>query len=267
MSSLSDMIGIFDSGIGGLTVVKEINRQLPGYSVLYLGDTARTPYGTKSLETIRTYTLEDAQFLVKHGAKVIVIACNSASSAAADDLRKALSVPVFDVIASAAAAAVRATKKKRIGLIGTRATVNSGAYERAIHVIDQKIKVLGQACPLFVSLVEEGWEKEGEAVRIVTRCLKGLKTKTIDTLILGCTHYPILKATIQRKIGRRVKLVDSSEEVVKTLAAYLKEHPEIEKTLTKGEDHRFFVTDITEQFHGLAQRWLKRSLKLEKAEV
>ncbi len=260
------MIGVFDSGIGGLTVVKEIARQLPGYSVLYLGDTARTPYGTKSLETIRQYAQECVEFLLKHGAKLIVIACNSASSAWSAEFRTSLRVPVFDVIAPAAKRAVELTLKKRIGLIGTRATVNSGAYERAIHAIDSRVNVLGEPCPLFVPLVEEGWEDDAVTVQVVKRSLQGLKTKTIDTLIMGCTHYPILREIIQRKIGRKVKLVDPAEEVVKTLAAYLKEHPEIEKTLTRGQDHRFFVTDVTEQFQAVAQRWLKRSLRLEKAE-
>ncbi len=259
------MIGVFDSGIGGLTVVKEINQQLPGVSVLYLGDTARTPYGTKSLETIRQYAKECAEFLLKQGATVVVIACNSASSAAAEELRRTIAVPVFDVIAPAAKRAVDLSIKKRIGLIGTRATVNSDAYERAIHAIDPNITVLGVPCPLFVPLVEEGWEKQGETVSIVKRCLQGLKTKTIDTLILGCTHYSLLREIIQRKIGRKVKLVDPAEEVVKELATYLKRNPEIEKTLTKGEDHRFFVTDVTEQFQAVAQHWLKRSLRLEKA--
>lgn len=261
------MIGVFDSGIGGLTVVKEINRQLPGYSVLYLGDTARTPYGTKSLETIRQYAKECAEFLLKNGATIIVIACNSASSAAAEELRKTLPVPVFDVIAPAAKRAVELSIKKRVGLIGTRATVNSHAYDTAIHMIDPNVKVIGESCPLFVPLVEEGWEKDAVTVQIVKRCLQGLKTKTIDTLILACTHYPILRETIQRKIGRKVKLVDSAEEVVKTLAFYLKQHPEIETTLTRGEDHQFFVTDVTEQFQAVAQRWLKRSLRLEKAQL
>jgi len=259
------MIGVFDSGIGGLTVVKEITKQLPGYAVLYLGDTARTPYGTKSAETIRKFAQEDARFLVEHGAKIIVIACNSASSAAADDLRKKLSVPVLDVITPAAAEAARFSAQKRVGVIGTRATIASGAYTRAMTSIDPKIKVMSQACPLFVPLVEEGWEKEGVTVQIVKRGLQGLKTKAIDTLILGCTHYPVLREMIQRKIGRKVKLVDSSEQVVHSLATYLKEHPEVEKTLTKGTDHRFFVTDVTDQFQAVAQRWLKRSLKLEKA--
>ncbi len=258
------MIGVFDSGIGGLTVVKEIVKQLPGMPVLYLGDTARTPYGNKSAQTIQQYTLQDAQFLISQGATVIVVACNSASSNAYSLLTTNYKLPMFDVIVPAARRAAQLTKKKRVGVIGTRATIGSLAYDQAIHSIDPAISVVGQACPLFVPLIEEGWAKKGETTRVVKLSLQGLKTKNIDTLILGCTHYSIIRDIIQVKIGKRVKLVDPAEEVVKELSGYLKSHPDLAQSLRSTVDHRFMVTDVTEHFQSIAQSWLKRSVKLEK---
>lgn len=258
------MIGVFDSGIGGLTVVKEITKQLPGMPVLYLGDTARTPYGNKSPQTIQQYALQDAQFLITQGATVLVMACNSASATADAFLSSQLTVPLFEVIVPAARRAATLTKKKRVGVIGTRATVGSLAYDQAIHSIDPKVSVVGLACPLFVPLIEEGWAKKGETTRVVKLSLQGLKTKNIDTLILGCTHYPIIRDIIQVKIGKRVKLVDPAEEVVKELSQYLKSHPDLAQSLRSTADHRFMVTDVTEHFQAIAQSWLKRSIKLEK---
>jgi len=258
------MISVFDSGIGGLTVVKEIVKQLPGMPVLYLGDTARTPYGNKSPETIRQYALQDAQFLISQGATMIVVACNSASSNAYQLLTTNYKLPIFDVIIPAARRAVALTKKKRVGVIGTRATIGSRAYEKAIQTIDPNVTVIEHACPIFVPLIEEGWAKKGETTRIVKLSLQGLKTKNIDTLILGCTHYPIIRDIIQVKISKRVKLVDPAEEVVKELAQYLKTHPKLAQSLRSTEDHRFMVTDVTEHFQAIAQSWLNRSVKLEK---
>ncbi len=258
------MIGVFDSGIGGLTVVKEIIKQLPGMPVLYLGDTARTPYGNKSPEMIQKYALEDAQLLIDQGAKVIVVACNSASSAASEILHSTFNTPIFEVITPAAKRAIELTKKKRVGVIGTRATIGSMAYDVAMRAIDPAITVIGQACPIFVPLIEEGWAKKGETKRIVKLSLQGLKTKNIDTLILGCTHYPIIRDVIQVKIGKRVKLVDPAEEVVRELKKYFGANPLLVEQCRSREDHRFMVTDITEHFQGIAQSWLKRSIKLEK---
>ncbi|MBI5135627.1 glutamate racemase [Candidatus Uhrbacteria bacterium] len=258
------MIGVFDSGIGGLTVVKEITKQLPGMPVLYLGDTARTPYGNKSPETIGQYALQDARFLIDHGATVIVVACNSASSVASKILNSEFDNPVFEVITPAARRAATLTKKKRVGVIGTRATIGSRAYEQAIHAVDDRVSVMGQACPLFVPLIEEGWAKKGETTRIVKLSLQGLKTKNIDTLILGCTHYPIIRDLIHAKIGKRVTLVDPAEEVVKDLRQYLDAHQAVAQSLRSAADHRFMVTDVTEHFQSIAQSWLKRSVRLEK---
>ena len=261
------MIGVFDSGIGGLTVVKEITKQLPGMPVLYLGDTARTPYGNKSAQTIQQYALQDAQFLIAQGATVLVIACNTASATAYQFLKSKISIPMFDVIIPAARKAATLTKKKRVGVIGTRATIASGAYTAELHNIDPAITVEGQECSMFVPLIEEGWAKKGETTRIVKLSLQGLKTKNIDTLILGCTHYPIIRNIIQVKIGKRVKLVDPAEEVVKELAQYLKAHLDLAQSLRSTVDHRFMVTDVTEHFQAIAQSWLKRSVKLERVSL
>ncbi len=261
------MIGVFDSGVGGLTVVREIFDKLPEYQIVYFGDTARTPYGTKSEETIKKYAREDAKFLLEHGAKIIVIACNTASAVAADILRKESGVPVFEVITPAAEAAARATRNGRIGVIGTRATIGSGVYDTMLKKLKPGAEVRSQACPLLVPLVEEAWLDNPETKRIVKKYLQPLKNKQIDTLILGCTHYPVLKKIIKARIGRRVRLVDSAEEVVRELKDFLAEHGEVEKSLTVGTDHKFYVSDLTPQAPRIAEKLLGRVVKLEKAEV
>ncbi len=261
------MIGIFDSGIGGLTVVKELLRQLPQYQILYFGDTARLPYGTKGQETITKFGLEDAAFLESYGAHVIVIACNTASAVAASAIRAASKVSVFDVIVPAVEKAAQVTKNKRIGVIGTYATVNSGVYERLLKEKHPDMKVLGQAAPLLVPLVEEGWLKRPETKRILKYYVRPLLQQGVDTLILGCTHYPFLKSMLQQYVGRRVKLVDPAEEVAKELAQYIKDHPELEATLKKGSSHQFFLSDVTPRFQGIAEKWLGMKITIEKASL
>lgn len=261
------MIGIFDSGLGGLTVAREIMERLPGYDICYLGDTARTPYGNKSPETIIRYARENTEFLLEHGAQLIIVACNSASAAALEALEASYSVPIIGVIEPAARRAVQMSRLKRIGVIGTRSTIASGAYDRAILNIDPSAVVIGHACPLFVPLIEEGWAKRGETKRIIRINLQGLKTKSIDTLVLGCTHYGFIKEEIGQRIGRKTILVDPAEECAKYVVDYLKEHPSLEARLSHTGRHRFFVSDITDHFHALAQQWLKMGLSLEKAEL
>lgn len=261
------MIGVFDSGVGGLTVVREIFDKLPDYQIIYFGDTARTPYGTKSKETIIKYAREDAKFLLERGAKIIVIACNTASAVAAEILRKESGVPVFEVIVPALRAALSATKKGKIGVIGTRATVTSGVYEIMMKKNNPDIEVVSQPCPLLVPLVEEAWLNQPETKRIVKKYLQPLKNKQIDTLILGCTHYPVLKNMIKSRIGRGVKLVDSAEEVVHELKKFLANNSEVEKSLAKDGDHKFYVSDLTPQLPRIAEKLLGRKIKLEKVEV
>lgn len=257
------MIGVFDSGIGGLTVVRAVKRNLPDYDILYFGDTARTPYGTKSQETVIQYALEDADLLLQKGAQMLVVACNTASSIATETLKERFDVPILEVISPAVKMAVSDPKRKRVGVIGTRATVNSGVYEGKIKAIRSEMKVYGQPCPLLVPLVEEGWLKKGETRKIVKKYLYPLKVKQIDTLILGCTHYPLLKEIIQAKIGKRVKVIDSSEALSDSVMDFLHHNPDIDRRLQKNGACHFYVSDVTGQFQKIAQTILKTAVTLE----
>ena len=257
------MIGVFDSGIGGLTVVRALMQEIPSYTIAYFGDTARTPYGSKSRQTVIQYALEDSEFLMKQGAKIIVIACNTASSAATEILMENFPLPIFEVISPAVELAVQSSKRLRIGVIGTRATIASGIYEKKIREIAPRAKVYSVPCPLLVPLVEEGWLNKAETRMIVKKYLHPLKEKQIDTLILGCTHYPILKDIIQHKIGKRVTLIDSSLAVANKIKNFLRTHPAINTTMVKDSESEFFVSDVTPQFEKTAQALLKKNIRLE----
>ncbi len=261
------MIGIFDSGIGGLTVVREAMEQLPGFSIIYLGDTARAPYGNKGAETIGRFALEQARFLVEHGAKILIIACNTMSALAAEGLRSRHQMPIFDVIRPAVAETIRGSLRKRIGVIGTRATIESKCYERLIHETNPDAEVFAAACPLFAPLVEEGWMKTEAARRVAETYLLPLKIKQIDTLILGCTHYPPLREVISRQMGRGVRLVDSATTVVRHLKAYLDAHPTLADHLPKGNRHEFYLTDLASHYEEIASQWLGRQLVFKRAEL
>lgn len=257
------MIGVFDSGIGGLTVVRALKRNLPNYDIIYFGDTARTPYGTKSPETVVRYAIEDAEILIQKGAQMLVVACNTASSVATDTLKKRFDVPILEVISPAINMAVSDPKRTRVGIIGTRATVNSGVYGDKIKAIRPEMKVYGQPCPLLVPIVEEGWLNKGETRKIVKKYLHPLKLKQIDILILGCTHYPLLKEIIQVKIGKRVKIVDSSEALSDSAMNFLHNNPDVDSRLTKAGTCQFYVSDVTEQFQKIAKTILKTTVTLE----
>lgn len=261
------MIGVFDSGIGGLTVVRALRQCLPEYDILYFGDTARTPYGTKSPHTVIQYAIEDAEMLLDRGARILVVGCNTASSVATDALRERFDVPIFEVISPAVHKAVSHQKGRRVGVIGTRATVNSGVYQDKIRALRPDMEVYAAACPLLVPLVEEGWLKKGETRRIVKKYLHPLKVKQIDVLILGCTHYPLLKEIIQAKIGKRVKIIDSSEELSRSVKDFLLDNTPIASTLGKKGGHQFFVSDVTEHMQKLARKILKSVGKLELIKV
>ncbi len=261
------MIGIFDSGIGGLTVVRAVMEQLPGYEIIYFGDTARAPYGSKSAETVVKYALEDTDFLLSKGAKVIVMACNTASSVATKIVAERFDVPIFEVVTPAVELAVKNSKKFRVGIIGTRATVKSGIYEKKIREMKPDAKVYSVACPLLVPLVEEGWLKKPETAMIVKKYLHPLRVRQIDTIILGCTHYPLLKKIIQRKIGRRVNIIDSSIAVAGKIKDFFEKHPEIDNLMSKRGECRFFVSDVTEQFEKTARAMLKRNVLLEHVRI
>lgn len=256
------MIGIFDSGIGGLTVVKEIFHRLPGYQVTYFGDTARTPYGNKSPDTIIKYAAQDTEFLLSRGAKIIVVACNSASAVAAEALKKQFdNIPIFEVITPAVTEAIKATKNKKIGVIGTRATINSGIYAKKIKEFHDNSLIFNQACPLFVPLAEENWVDKPATKLIARSYLQPLKMAQIDTLILACTHYPLLRQVIQRKIGNLVMLVDPAEQVAREVKGYLTDHPEMEQQLEKNKNHEFYFSDIAPHLSSLADHWLGQKIK------
>ena len=257
------MIGIFDSGVGGLTVARAIMQQIPGYDIVYFGDTAHTPYGTKSSETVIGYTINNIEFLLSRGAELIVIACNTASSVAAAPVLKQFSVPLFEVITPAVELAVQASKNLNFGIIGTRATITSGIYETKIIENQPQARVYSVACPLLVPLVEEGWLDKAETAMIVKKYLQPLKTRQIDTLILGCTHYPLLKKVIQRKIGKRVHLIDSSISVSNSVKAFLAANRQIDRRLGRNDRLTLFVSDVTDQFKKIAEMTLKTKITLE----
>jgi glutamate racemase len=255
-------IGVFDSGIGGLTVVKELRRQLPREDIIYLGDTAHLPYGTKSADTIIRFTRDNILFLIKQNVKLIVIACNTASSLALEDIREHFCIPIVGVIQPGARQAAKLTRTKCIGVIGTRSTINSRAYERQINRIDPAIKVFSQACPLFVPLVEEGWLNQPVTIAIAERYLGDLskRNKNIDTLILGCTHYPLLKPIIRKVLGRGIKLIDSAQQVVRDVGQILQEEGLSRSNSRSRGGCIFYVTDDPEGFTSQAVRFLGHRL-------
>jgi glutamate racemase len=249
-------IGIFDSGVGGLTVQRALLEALPGADTIYLGDTARLPYGTKSAATVTLYSLRGARVLEARGIDLLVVACNTASAVALPALREALPVPVLGVVDPGARAAVKATSGGRIGVIGTAGTIGSGAYQAALRTLRPDAVVVALACPLFVPLAEEGWtDPADEVVRaVVRRYLAPLKAERIDTLVLGCTHYPLLKAAIAAELPG-VTLVDSAETVAAEVKALLPAPP------GRVATHQFLVTDTPEKFLAVAGRFLGRPVE------
>ncbi|MFH1007822.1 MAG: glutamate racemase [Candidatus Latescibacterota bacterium] len=278
-------IGVFDSGIGGLTVVAEIFRQLPKERVVYFGDMARAPYGTKSPETVRRFALEDCAFLLQHRVKAIVVACNTASSLALDaisekytlplvggkyinvsdharyiHIREQLDLPLIGVIRPGATAAVRRTKSRKVGVIGTVGTIASGAYQRALRDLGGKVEIHVQSCPLFVPLAEEGWEDKEATFLVAQEYLRPLVDAGVDVLVLGCTHYPLLKRTIGRVMGPGVGLTDSAEETAREITSVLRESNLL--NLSDAEPlHEFYVSDLPAQFRKMGERFLGRSLE------
>jgi len=253
-------IGIFDSGIGGLTVVKAIRRMLPNENLIYFGDTARVPYGTKSASTVTRFSIENTAFLLKQGVKMAVIACNTSSSLSIDTLRGRFGLPIVGMIEPGARGALSATRNGRIGVIATPSTIKSGAYVKYLKCLDKNIKVFSASCPLFVPLVEEGW-LDGKIVSdIAKRYLGPLRSKKIDTLILGCTHYPMLKGVIRAVMGRSVVLVDSGEEAAVTIKRILESSGSINNERSKTEP-KFYVSDDPEKFSEVGRRFLGGRLK------
>ncbi len=261
------MIGVFDSGIGGLTVVRALMDKLPGYDLTYFGDTARTPYGNKSPETVIRYAVENTAFLLNKRAGIIVMGCNTASSIAADAVTEKFNVPVFEVVTPAATWAAAASKTRRIGVIGTRATVGSGIYEKKIKALRPDVTVYSRACPLIVPLVEEGWTGKPETRMIIKKYLHPLKVRKIDALILGCTHYPVVKEIIQRKIGKRVRIIDSSVAAADAVSARIDHDSDLDRRLGKNGNAAFYLSDVTPHFQDAARKILGRPIRVARAEI
>lgn len=261
-------IGVFDSGVGGLTVVAALRRRLPGESIVYLGDTARLPYGTKSAATVRRYTASNVEFLLEHDVKAVVLACNTASALALDGLESP--VPLWGVVEPGAELAAR-TSRGRVGIVATESTVASGAYSRALAARRPGLEIVTQSCPLFVPLVEEGWCDDPVTRQIAERYLAPLVEAEIDTLVLGCTHYPLLSPLLSEIVGPGVRLVDSAEAVAEVVARDLApsdEASDVETSLTSPPTHHLFVTDAAERFQRLAGRILgEEGLPLELVDV
>lgn len=265
------MIAFFDSGFGGLTVYKEVVRLMPEYDYVYLGDGARAPYGNHDQNTVQRYTEEAVRYLFERGARLIIIACNTSSALALRYLQgkyirdakvkdKNILGVIFPVVEKAAAI----TKTGHIGVVGTRGTVESGTYNRELMKLAPNAKIFSKACPLLVPFIEEGWHQKPEARTILKKYLLPLKSKNIDTLILGCTHYPFMLRDFKRIMGKRTQVLNTGETVAESLKDYLERHPEIEKKLTRRGKREFLTTNSTERFEEFAKKFLKLNIRAKK---
>lgn len=243
-------IGVFDSGVGGLTVVREIMRQIPNENIVYFGDTARVPYGSKSKDTIIKFSKQIVDFLLTKEVKAIVVACNTASALALEDLKREIDIPIIGVVMPGAIAAAETTKNDKVGVIATEATVNSNIYTHYLRDLNPNIQVYSKACPLFCPLVEENWLYDSVTVEIADRYLSELIEYEVDTIVLGCTHYPLLRHTLRKVVGEQMNLVNPAYETAITLKRVLKEK-QLNRLLTTNE-HLFYVSDGAEKFKAFA---------------
>lgn len=258
-NKFSNPIGVFDSGVGGLTVVRALMERLPFENIIYFGDTARVPYGVKSVETIAHYSRQITEFLLQQHVKLLIVACNTMAAVAWPTIQDLSPVPVLDVINAGARTAVNVTRARYVGVIGTPATINSNAYARAIHGYDSEIRIFSQACPLFVPLVEEGWLDHPVTRLTAQEYLKPVLCHPIDTLVLGCTHYPLLKPLLQDVVGSGIQLVDSAEAMAEQTAVVL-HGQNLENPARTLPEYRFFVTDVPLRFQSIGERFLGRTL-------
>ncbi|HEX9311009.1 MAG TPA: glutamate racemase [Gemmatimonadaceae bacterium] len=254
-------IGVFDSGIGGLTVVREMMNQLPNESIIYFGDTARVPYGPKSPDTVLRYSREITSYLQNEGVKAVVVACNTATAHALPALRREFRLPIVGVIEPGARAAASATKTKRVGVIGTAGTIKSRAYEKEIRKLLPDVSLTAQACALFVPLVEEGWVDTEPTRAIARNYLAPLVSAEVDTLVLGCTHYPLMKGVIGNVVGREVRLIDSAHETAREAAEVLRANG-LENRTPDNARYRFIASDAPETFLSLGQRFLGSAIDM-----
>jgi len=254
-------IGVFDSGVGGLTVLRSLEKLLPNENFIYYGDTARVPYGNKSDSTVLTYAFEDALFLLRKGAKLLVVACNSATSVAFGDLQTYFKIPVIGVINPGAKAAVKASKGGGIGVLGTAATIRSNAYQKAISALNPELSVKAVSCPLFVPLAEEGLENDELSILAAKKYLEPIVNSSIDTLVLGCTHYPLLAEVIGKVAGSSVTLVDSADTAAAEVKSVLSTSRLLNPSSQKGE-FSFYLSDFQEHFLSIGERILGRKLQV-----
>lgn len=252
-------IGVFDSGIGGLTVLNEVIEQLPGEDIVYFGDTARIPYGTRSKETVIRYFLQSARFLKTKDIKAIVIACNTATALAIEAAKEEFDIPFIGVVKPGAEAAVKVTENGTIGVIGTTGTINSQAYQKKMRELNPRVEIIGKACPLYVQIVEEGWENSDVAYLTTQKYLLELKEHNIDTLIMGCTHYPALRYTLTKFFGEDVKLVNPAYETAKRVKKMLAETKSLNENIDGG-NIEYFVSDDPEKFKRVGGNLLGREI-------
>ncbi len=252
-------IGVFDSGVGGLTIVRELLKFLPHESVIYLGDTARVPYGTKSRSTVLKFTTQAIEFFTTKGIKMLLIACNTSSSLALPDLKSEFDFPIYGVIEPGIREALNVTRTGRIGVIGTRATISSNIYQKKLKALNPDVEVFSCPCPLFVPLVEEGWIDDPITYKVARRYLDNLKKEDIDTLILGCTHYPLIKDVIQYVMGKNVALVDSARAFAYEIKEELKKL-DLENDSNNNSQYEFYVSDEPEQFKQLGSFFLGKEI-------
>lgn len=256
---MKQAIGIIDSGVGGLTVVKEIMRQLPNEAIIYLGDNARCPYGPRTKEEVQVFTWELTRFLLKKDIKMLIIACNTATAVALEDIKRALPIPVLGVIQPGARAAIKHSGKLKIGVIGTEGTVRSRAYAEALHNINDKVQVISLACPKFVPIVESGEYSSPLAKKIVAESLQPYKGTGIDTIILGCTHYPLLSKIISMTVGKGVKIISSGDETARETSTIL-EYQGLLNTQKECPTYQFYTTGSKDLFRTIATSWLEIDL-------
>lgn len=259
-------IGIFDSGVGGLTVTSRVINELPNEEIVYFGDTARVPYGSKSKETITKFAKQDIRFLLSRNVKAVVIACNTVSSNSLEELKETFDVPIFGVVKPGAAEAAKITKNNNVGIIATAATVRSEAYKKEILKIKKDVNVYSKACPLFVPLAEEGWSNDEITYLTAKKYLEPLLAEGVDTVILGCTHYPLLKECIQKVVGENVTLIDPAYETAVRVDDYLNRNA-MTRTVDKKPEYKFFVSDTTDTFDRICSEALKRKFSAEEINI
>lgn len=256
------MIGIFDSGVGGLSVVKEIFKYLPNYQIIYFGDTARLPYGTKGADFVQRYSAKITNWLLEKEAKLIVIACHTSSAWASDSLKKQFrGAPIFEMITPGAREVLRTTKNQKIGIIGTPGTVKSGSWEKKLLELEPNLKIYSKPCPLFVSLVEEGWVNKKITKQVAEEYLRDFKNRGVDTLILACTHYPILEKVIKGAVGSEIKIINPAESLAKELKLFLNDNLQIASQIKQGKNHQFFFSDEPYNLEKISHLCLDRKIK------